>query len=478
MTYEEHCRTLFGQSVSFEGQILRAYNHDIGEMPGLLMAIIQAEPQAVIVARTREDVISALTLSSRYSVPLTTRSQATSGYGGAIPSNGGTLLDLSCLNRILKIDAEKATVDVEPGVIWEDLSRSLATCGLAVRLCPTSAPASTVGGWFAMGGVGIGSLRYGTFRENVLEIDVAGLDGTITTCSGRDMDPYYQTCGTLGVITRLRLACRTAEALQPVAFALPDAAQAMACLDAVHETCFPWSATLQSAAYCRLHAEADGHAPSTDTGFLLLMSIPQVELRPDALAELAARFGGRLLADEIAEKEWNNRYYPMRIKKSGPSVLVGEFVIPRDAFPTCWDRIRARLPKDELALEAFAVKDGTLAVLVYMLDDASSLLYALRMAKAMIPLRTALRAGGNGYATGMWFAALGRRIHGADKHQMLRRLKTERDPKDLLNSGKTNGPGLRFLPWLNLSRLILFGTALIAPLAARLSYRKRTTCCQ
>ncbi|MEA4857133.1 FAD-binding oxidoreductase [Solidesulfovibrio sp.] len=473
MTYQEAAEHAFGQAVSFDPQILRSYDHDLGEMPRPLMALIQHRPHTVVVARSAADVATALSLAKRYDVPVTPRGQASAGYGGAIPSRGGMVLDLSNCNRILAVDADKNTVDVEPGVVWEDLSRALAPHGLDNRVCPTSAPSSTVGGWFAMGGVGIGSLRYGSIRDSVLEIDVAGLDGAIHTFAGADMEPFHQTCGGLGVITRLRLACRPAEAILPLAVRLPDAAAAARFLETLATTPAAYSASLVNAGYCALRAQAEGHRPAITSGFLVSIALLAPQADTAAIARLASDCGGEVLDDAVAAQEWEGRYYPMRIKKIGPSALVGEFFIPFEGFAATSADLTAALPDDAFGLEAFAVRGGKLAVLVYILDDAKALLYPLRMAKAMIPLRLAARHGGAPYATGMWFSALAKGIYGPDKYERIARLKTARDSRDLLNPGSIGGPWLPFLPIISLSRCILWGTACLAPLAARLSYTRR-----
>jgi len=253
-TADQELREALGAAVSFDPQIRRAYDHDLAEMPALLMAMIQPVPEVVVAARSVREVALALAIAGRHGIPVTPRAQATSGYGGAVPCKGGMVLDVSGLNRVLAIHVEEATVDVEPGVVWEALSRTLAKAGLDNRVCPTSAPASTVGGWFAMGGVGIGSLRHGSIRDNVLEIDVAGLDGRVTTYAGAQLEPFHQACGTLGVITRLRLACRQAEVMRPIALWLPSAEQAAQCLARAESELPVYSACLQSSGYCAMRA--------------------------------------------------------------------------------------------------------------------------------------------------------------------------------------------------------------------------------
>ncbi|MDR1855735.1 MAG: FAD-binding oxidoreductase [Desulfovibrio sp.] len=462
--FRRELERLFGSSVSFDPQILRSYDHDVGEMPGLLMAMVRHRPDAVVVARGADDVRSLLRVCRVCGVPVTPRAQATSGYGGCIPGKGGVVLDLCSFDRLLAVDGKSLQVDVEPGMVWGELSRRLASHGMDVRVCPTSAPSSTVGGWFAMGGVGIGSLRYGSIADTVVEIDVVTPDGDLRTCSGAEMEPFHQTCGTLGVVTRLRLACRKAEVLRTPAVALPDAGAVAAFLERIREA-EVHSACAQSAPYCAMRAEATGRAPAVKEGFLLSLAIPEGVPDGGVIEDAARSLGGRMLAEDVGEEEWRERHYPMRIKRNGPSLLVGEFVVPWGGFAPALADIAARLPRDRLGVEAFAVRGGTMAVLVYMLDDARSPIYPVRMVKAMVPLHVAARHGGRGYATGMWFAAAADAVFGREKARLVRARKAATDPEDMLNPCKTAGPALPFLPFVNLSRCILTATAVLEPLA-------------
>jgi hypothetical protein len=63
-------------------------------------------------------------------------------------------------------------VEVEPGVTWWALEEQLGERGMGPRVYPTSAPRSTVGGWLAENGVGVGSYEYGWLLQNVLRVEV------------------------------------------------------------------------------------------------------------------------------------------------------------------------------------------------------------------------------------------------------------------------------------------------------------------
>ncbi|MDR2161285.1 MAG: FAD-binding oxidoreductase [Desulfovibrio sp.] len=467
MNAQEEFRQVFGPAVSFDRQIMDSYDHDAGEMPRALMSLVRRRPDMVVLARSREDVARALDLARKYGLPLTPRGQATSGYGGSIPARGGIVLDLCSFNALLRLDVPNSWADVEPGIVWEELSRALAPHGLDNRVCPTSAPSSTVGGWFSMGGMGIGSFAYGSFLDNVLEIDVLAFDGTLHTLSGGDAALFYQTCGALGIVVRLRLACRAAGTPFTPAVSLPDASGVIRFLDLAGRDLPVYSACVQSAGYCELRARAEGKAPPISSGFMVSLALLGAA-DGGSVAALASGCGGSLLDEAVGRATWADRYYPMRLKKAGPSLLAGESVIPFDGFAGAWEDLRKTLGADGFGLEAHAVRGRRLAVLTYCLDNARDFLYPLRLAKALIPLRVAARHGGGPYASGMWLAALARSLYGKEKYRRALAFKRRTDDGDLLNPGTLEGPRLPFTPF-NLSRCLLAGARIAAPVAARLT---------
>lgn len=470
--FREALAAELGPAVTFDPQLTRAYDHDLGELPGIVMAQLGTVPDTVVAARTAEQVAAALRIAARHRVPITPRGQASSGYGGAIPVRGGLLLDLSPMNRVLAVDPDAATADVEPGVVWDALASRLRRSGLDLRLCPTSCPSSTVGGWFAMGGVGIGSFRYGSIGDVVLEADVAGLDGRIVTVTGPELELHHQTCGTLGVLTRLRLACRPAAPLRSFAVHLDDARAVTALLPEAQSRLAPYSITVSSAGYLRMRARAEGHAAPIDRGLLALVTVPEATADDAAVRAAAAAAGGRVLPAPVAEHEWQGRFYPMRVKKLGPALLVSEFYLPASRFGEVWPRVEAELSRDLVGVEAVAVRGDRMAILCYVLDRGDGLLFPLRMAKAMLPLRVAQRYGGSVYAPGLWFASETKRFLGADKHRAFRERKAQVDPHGLLNPGKLETTLPRWFPVVSLSWAMSVGAALAAPISRRLPSRR------
>ncbi|MDO5536227.1 MAG: FAD-binding oxidoreductase [Desulfovibrionaceae bacterium] len=457
--------------VSADDDICRAYDHDLGEMPGVLLGLFRRRPSCVVLPKSAEDVREALRTASEHDIPVTPRGQASSGYGGAMPVRGGLVVDFARMNRVLAVDAEHGFADVEPGVVWTDLAERLAEDGLDLRLCPTSGPSSTVGGWFAMGGSGIGSLMFGGIDQAVSEIDAVGPDGELRTISSREeLALWCGSAGILGCVTRLRLVCRPLEPLRHAALHLHSAKDLARLLEEA-EGMAAYSGTLLSAGYLALQAEAAGGKAPVDAGFLLNLTFFERKYDRAALEALALRHGARLLPDETAGHEWAERFHPMRIKRGGPALLCGEISLPAKNF----DRLQALatrlLGRDRIGFEAFCGRGGEMAVLVYIPDSNRDALSLFRMGKAMVPLHLARPLGGRVYSAGLWFNCQSARVFGREHYRRLLKKKRLDDPRNLMNPGKICGAGRHFAFCRALSLGIWFGTLCALPLSMLLKAR-------
>ena len=116
-------------------------------------------PDAVIFARTVDEVVAAVDLCRQYQVPLIPYGVGSSIEGSLLASQGGVSLDLSGMNRVLAMHAEDGTATVEPGVTRMQLNRELAGTGLFFPIDP-GADAS-IGGMCATRASGTNAVRCG-----------------------------------------------------------------------------------------------------------------------------------------------------------------------------------------------------------------------------------------------------------------------------------------------------------------------------
>ncbi|MCL5960463.1 MAG: FAD-binding oxidoreductase, partial [Chloroflexi bacterium] len=168
---EEHLKGILGEAVTASPLERELYAHDLAAVPPFLSrALVRATPDIVAKPRSTEEVSAVLKYASDQRVTVTPRAAGSTAFHNSVPTKGGILLDLNALRGIVGVDAGRKTVTVLPATRWKELDDELRYgWGLAVKTYPTSAPSGTVGGWFNMGGFGVGSLKYGSeFALNLL----------------------------------------------------------------------------------------------------------------------------------------------------------------------------------------------------------------------------------------------------------------------------------------------------------------------
>ncbi len=184
----------------------------------------QAVPRIIAEPRVADDVAAVVRFAREHHLTVATRGAGHS-QGRLAISQGGILLHMPSMGRILGADPHGEWVDVEGGCIWRDLVRHFAPSNTVPRVL-TNNLSVTVGGTLSIAGVGVASFRHGTQGDNVLELDVVTGDGELRTCSpDREPDLFWSVLaglGQIGVITRARLALRRAKPMTRTYYLLYD----------------------------------------------------------------------------------------------------------------------------------------------------------------------------------------------------------------------------------------------------------------
>jgi len=181
-------------------------------------------PRFILDPRSVEDVAASVRFARENGLAIATRGAAHSQSGLAV-SEGGILLRMPSMGRILGVDPEGRWVDVEGGAVWRDVVRHLAPRGLVPPVL-TNNLSVTVGGTLAVAGIGVASFRFGTQGDQVLEMDVVTGAGEVVTCA-RDREPelFWSSLaglGQVGIIARARLALRRAKPMTRTYYLLYD----------------------------------------------------------------------------------------------------------------------------------------------------------------------------------------------------------------------------------------------------------------
>ncbi len=142
-------------------------------------------PWAVVLAECRQHVQSTLALCHAAAIPVIPRGAGTGNVGGALAVQGGVVLSLQRMNRILEISIADRLAVVEPGVIHADLQAHLKPHGLCWPPDPSSSCSCSVGGNLATCAAGAHAVREGVTRDWVLGLEAVLADGALFRTGGR-----------------------------------------------------------------------------------------------------------------------------------------------------------------------------------------------------------------------------------------------------------------------------------------------------
>ncbi len=140
-------------------------------------SVYQIIPLGVVTPRNRDDVVQIVRICRQRGISITARGGGTSQAGQAI--GAGLSLDFSrYMNRVLDLDAEAATVTVEPGIVLDELNALLKPHGLQLPLDLSTSNRATIGGMIANNSAGTRSIIYGKTIDYVERLDVVFADGS------------------------------------------------------------------------------------------------------------------------------------------------------------------------------------------------------------------------------------------------------------------------------------------------------------
>ncbi|MCR4436487.1 MAG: FAD-binding and (Fe-S)-binding domain-containing protein [Clostridiales bacterium] len=426
------------------------YESDMGELPSMPKRLVgKTTPAAIVQPQNENEVIQVVAWANKYSVPIIPRAAASSGYGGVVPVPGSVVMELVHFNKIIHMDTDKKTVTVEPGIVWKDLEFKLNAAGLAVRMMPTSAPASTVGGWLAQGGgAGFGSYQYGLFEQNVESATVITPDGSKITLAAKDLSLVSGAMGTTGIITSITLRLRALEKHTAFGIEAKTPAQVQEILEQIDLKGLPlWHAGFMNPTAARLKNRVPpkthhGHPlpkPVLPESYILLLACDESRAASveKKLAPIVKDAGAVMLPQDITEHEWEDRFNPMKIKRIGPSLVPAEVIVPLNRIAEVFEQMEETV-KPPVLVEATMVSSKHIVLLCLIPHDARKLTFNLAFTLSLSILKLAKRYGGRAYASGLYLAQEANQVHRTRISQWLN-FKREKDAKNLFNPRKLSG---------------------------------------
>jgi glycolate oxidase len=153
------------------------------------LTAFRARPEAVVLAESREEVLDLVHRCHRERVPFVARGSGTSLSGGSLPVEGGIVIALNQLNRVLRIDPADRIAVVEPGVINADVTAAAAQHGLFYAPDPSSQSICTIGGNIAFNSGGAHCLKHGMTSNHVLAVEAVLSDGQVVRLGSGSTEP-------------------------------------------------------------------------------------------------------------------------------------------------------------------------------------------------------------------------------------------------------------------------------------------------
>jgi glycolate oxidase len=344
------------------------------------LTLFRALADFVVFPRSAEDVSAVVKLASREGLPFVARGAGTGLSGGCLPAEGGIVLSLMRMNRVLEVDYDNHVAVVEPGLVNLHLSWAVGPRGYYYAPDPSSQQACTIGGNIANNSGGPHTLKYGVTTNHVLGLEVVMPDGEILWLGGRTREtPGYDLVGvfvgsegTFGIATKIVVRIlRKPQAVKTVLAVFDEVEQASAAVSAIiARGLVPAAVEMIDHLTIQAVEDAFGCGYPRDAAAALLVELDGLAIGMDTQGERivqACRDSGardvRTARDE-AERQllWKGRKSAFgAYGRISPAYMVMDGVIPRTKLPYVVTRVNEIVAEHGLRVgNVFHAGDGNL----------------------------------------------------------------------------------------------------------------------
>ncbi|MHB1468783.1 MAG: FAD-linked oxidase C-terminal domain-containing protein [Solirubrobacteraceae bacterium] len=414
-------------------------------------------PAAVVLPAQTEEVAAVVRACFEHEVPWVARGSGSGLSGGALPVQGGVLIALTRMKRVLEVDLDNARVCVQPGVTNATIS-SVVAPDFFYPPDPSSQVVCSIGGNVAENSGGAHCFKYGFTTNYVTGVELVLSDGETIVLGGKELDaPGYDLLGafvgsegTLGVATRVWLRVLPApEAVRTlVAFFDSTREAGEAVSEIVAEGVIPAAIEMMDRRVIEATEQMAHAGYPVGRGAALLVELDgpasECDARFDQVLAICRRAGSddvRVARDE-QERElfWRTRKaaFPA-MGRISPDYFIQDGVIPRTRLPEVLERIeRLADEHDLLVANVFHAGDGNLHPLVcYDGSDPEQVRRAERLSALILDV--CIEAGGS--ITGEHGVGVDKKAHmgkmfSESDLNAFQRLRCAFDPTGRVNPGK------------------------------------------
>jgi glycolate oxidase len=344
-------------------------------------------PNLVVLPGSSDQVAAVVRACAAANVPIIPRGAGTSLSGAVLAVEGGVMIALTRMNRILNIDFANRRALVEAGCVNAWITNAVKTRGLLYAPDPSSQPACTIGGNVATNSGGPHTLKYGVTTNHVLGFELVLPDGEVvwlgtTPEGGEDVEGYDLRgaaigCeGMFGVVTRVLVKLiRAPEAFKTmlgIFESVPQASQTVS--DIIAAGIVPGALEMMDQLITQAVEAAYQFGFPLDAGAVLIVELdgPAAGLNRQAerVLEICRANGAREVRVAKTEEErallWKCRKRAFgAIGRLSPNYLTQDGVVPRSKLPEIMEFIQATSTKYGLRIpNVFHAGDGNIHPLV------------------------------------------------------------------------------------------------------------------
>jgi glycolate oxidase len=344
------------------------------------LTLFRALADFVVFPTSTEQVAAIVKLANRENLPFVARGAGTGLSGGCLPSEGGIVISLMRMNRVLEVDYDNQIAVVEPGLVNLHLSWKVGPRGYYYAPDPSSQQACTIGGNIANNSGGPHTLKYGVTTNHVLGLEVVMPDGEIVWLGGKTREtPGYDVVGvfvgsegTFGIATKIVVRIlKKPQAVKTVLAVFNEVNRASAAVSAIiARGLVPAAVEMIDQLTMQAVEDAFGCGYPRDAAAALLIEIDGLavgmETLADRIVEACRECGARDVRTARDETErqllWKGRKSAFgAYGRISPAYMVMDGVIPRTKLPYVLGRVNEIVGAHGLRVgNVFHAGDGNL----------------------------------------------------------------------------------------------------------------------
>ncbi len=422
----------------------------------------EAMPDVVVIPENAGQISKIMKLANRRKVKVVPRGSGTGLSGGSVPVNGGILLLLRKLDKIITIDRENLMGVAESGVVTARFCEAAGKVGLMYPPYPSSYKTSMLGGNIASNAGGVMGLKYGVTGDYVMGMEVVLPTGeiiktganTVKSVSGYDLTGLLVGSeGTLCIVTEATLKLvpkpEFTQSLLVVFNDIESAAKSVS--EIISAGIIPSALEIMDNA--TINAIEDfkkiGMPKTADAVLLIEADGIKEAVEKDAarISDICEKLNAESIktAKTVSESKelWEARTSALpALARIKPTTMLEDVTVPRGRVPEMITYIQQIAKKYDIMIGTFGhIGDGNLHPTI--LTDKRDREEMERVEKAIEEIfKTAIELGGTvsgEHGVGLTKSRFLKMEKGKEGIEVMRAIKNALDPNNILNPGKIFG---------------------------------------